>query len=627
MQIICIGNVSSRDLAFCTRCDAILCLSSVCPLFVSSVCSLSNLISLLLLSSSSSFFFFLLFQGYRKERFWWESVVAIRKAAVTLLAVFGTTLKIEMQTYIAILLLFSFLFIHLTFRPYGMDIEHHRMLHNMESMGLSVCFITMWSGLMFYSYSDSELIQPYVSNILIAVSIFLVIINVGYITWMGYAFGKEFVMELKNLMRESRISRTATVPKEQLELMKFMKQKREDERTASIAHDIMAAAESSAQTATLAKKKRMSQSKNRLRERIAAKQKLRKSRVMQRVKIFSELSDDALSKIIEMMSCESISKHTIIVKEGDPSLAFYVIMKGICAVQNQGYTIARLSTLDFFGETSLSIPAYKDAPTPIPRRGADVVSMNEPVQIMVLYTRDLLRLIDNNTIDRSTIRQVASKSDMKTKRKMQTILWKRATKKISENSTLKKVAAFSHLSDDSIATIVAAMEFKEYKKNDVLCRQGAVADRFFVIVEGTCIVTVRRPEHGQSRTSSTKTDDPEDDDRSASEEDLENQFRVGTLKDQQFFGEASILSASSFTQNGVVGDFQKTSVGNTGGIRAATVRVASDKVQVLCLGADDLQKLIQDNVIGQNSLATVAFINTERQLANRNRLESGEEAV
>jgi len=131
-----------------------------------------------------------LYQGFVKDRFWWESVVAIRKAAVSSLAAIGTVGRPDFQTTMAVLVVFVFLVIHLQGKPFGVGKKHQNKLHKMESVGLYISFFTMWCGLIFFNFSSEK-----TTGGLVVVSASLVIINVGYLVWMALHFVKEFLSE------------------------------------------------------------------------------------------------------------------------------------------------------------------------------------------------------------------------------------------------------------------------------------------------------------------------------------------------------------------------------------------------------------------------------------------------
>jgi uncharacterized protein YhbP (UPF0306 family) len=75
-------------------------------------------------------------------------------------------------------------------------------------------------------------------------------------------------------------------------------------------------------------------------------------------------------------------------------------------------------------------------------------------------------------------------------------------------------SVFRELPQQEVATVEAQLQTVQYEKGDVIVRQGAPADKFFIIVDGE--VEVIREDNGNERT-------------------------LATLKRGQFFGEMAIL--------------------------------------------------------------------------------------
>ena len=94
----------------------------------------------------------MLYVGLRKDRYYWEAVVCARKAIIYSLSVIGSAnAGLEVQTHLAMLVLLGALVAHLIGRPYMKGWE---LLDKFETTGLVVCFLMMWSGIVFYSDSD-----------------------------------------------------------------------------------------------------------------------------------------------------------------------------------------------------------------------------------------------------------------------------------------------------------------------------------------------------------------------------------------------------------------------------------------------------------------------------------------
>jgi hypothetical protein len=118
----------------------------------------------------------LLYLGYRKDREWWEIVIAIRKIAVVSIGTFGTLMGVvDLQAFIALLIVFVSIIVHLLGKPFDTDTatsipknkhlditsigigtntnvalltlkRSHTgpLLHRLEFVALAVCWFTFW---------------------------------------------------------------------------------------------------------------------------------------------------------------------------------------------------------------------------------------------------------------------------------------------------------------------------------------------------------------------------------------------------------------------------------------------------------------------------------------------------
>ena len=110
------------------------------------------------------------------------------------------------------------------------------------------------------------------------------------------------------------------------------------------------------------------------------------------------------------------------------------------------------------------------------------------------------------------------------------------------------------------------MSYKKRFKGDILCKQDDLSDNFYVIVSGEAVVTIHA--------------DDEDDSEKVADSDDENppvEIDVGHLSALQFFGESALLAVSD----------------DEIPHRTATVRVASEKLELLCLHRLNYLKLMQ----------------------------------
>ena len=123
--------------------------------------------------------------------------------------------------------------------------------------------------------------------------------------------------------------------------------------------------------------------------------------------------------------------------------------------------------------------------------------------------------------------------------------------KIRQTKTLTKVKLFEKLKQEQINEVLSRMTFEKRLQGDVICKQGDDAQRFYIIVTGRCDVIV-------------KTEDGSD-------------LRVNKLCPLEYFGESSLIGANMK--------------------RNATVIVASENLQVLCLEKSVFEELVESGVI------------------------------
>ena len=133
---------------------------------------------------------------------------------------------------------------------------------------------------------------------------------------------------------------------------------------------------------------------------------------------------------------------------------------------------------------------------------------------------------------------------------------------------------FSHLDSSAIDMLLKSTTYKRYQVGDVICREGDAADRLFIIVTGSCGVTVQT-KAGES-------------------------LRVATLRELEVFGENSLLVYDA--------DASEKST-----VRMATVTAEGDAenaygrntVQMLELERDVFHDLMDAGVIDGSVVASV----------------------
>eukprot|EP00946_MAST-07B_sp_MAST-7B-sp1_P005313 g5313.t1 len=133
------------------------------------------------------FRFGMLMEGYEDEYFYWESVIASRKALVMMISVFMATLPVDVQAYVGIAVVMFYMSLHIMWRPYN-----HKLLDQMEMYALVTSFVTLYAGILMYivtsNYSDagdpsSSMEQNTLTFFGVSVTTIIVTLNFVYIVY------------------------------------------------------------------------------------------------------------------------------------------------------------------------------------------------------------------------------------------------------------------------------------------------------------------------------------------------------------------------------------------------------------------------------------------------------------
>jgi CRP/FNR family transcriptional regulator, cyclic AMP receptor protein len=96
--------------------------------------------------------------------------------------------------------------------------------------------------------------------------------------------------------------------------------------------------------------------------------------MLQEVPLFSSLDKKALNSVSEVAGKKTFPPGSIIAKEGDKALSFFLILEGSVEVRRGKKVLAKLGRGQFFGEMAL----FDDQP-----RSADVVASEETACILL----------------------------------------------------------------------------------------------------------------------------------------------------------------------------------------------------------------------------------------------------
>ena len=159
------------------------------------------------------------------------------------------------------------------------------------------------------------------------------------------------------------------------------------------------------------------------------------------------------------------------------------------------------------------------------------------------------------------------------KQRRKTQLRVKARAKLKKQKVLTRIPAFATLTETEIDAMLEVMTREQHVKDEVLCKQGDVADTFYIVMSGECAAYGKKP--GESLTL------------------------LGSINQFQFFGEASLLSELGVKDK-----------------RKAMVKVESEVLTVMVLTKKNFYKLIEDGKLNKNILDGVKKVDLERQEQN-----------
>lgn len=176
--------------------------------------------------------------------------------------------------------------------------------------------------------------------------------------------------------------------------------------------------------------------------------------------LFAHLDDSERSDIFDAMFAKEADEGEVIIQQGDEGDNFYIIDQGNVDIYVNGNKVVNLSEGASFGELALIYG------TP---RAATVMAVTR----VKLWG-----------IDRDSYRRILMGSTIR--------------KRKTYEELLSKVSILSSLDPWERLTIADALESVSYSDGDVVVSQGQHGDDFFIIVEGSAVVTQYRQEGEES---------------------------------------------------------------------------------------------------------------------------------
>jgi CRP-like cAMP-binding protein len=162
------------------------------------------------------------------------------------------------------------------------------------------------------------------------------------------------------------------------------------------------------------------------------------------------------------------------------------------------------------------------------------------------------------------------------------------------------VPAFSHLSEDAIGKIVNAMVYESVPSGTVLCREGDIADRMFIVVSGTCSVTTAKANQ------------------------LKCQSPMGILNELDIVGESMMceneadrVRIATVMANATAEERASLGEGKVDTAKNAWIKTG---VQMLKLSRVDYEKLVHSGVFGSRVQASIRSVGESRRSQNHEKL-------
>ena len=144
----------------------------------------------------------LFFAGYKQERFYWETILSLRKIAIVALGVFGPGLGAVRQSQIALLVLLICILLEYGGDPFNILTPRHRILPRLELSALLVEFLTMWCGTMIFSSIETN-----DTTFVHILSLFVVLMISSMVVWLFSQLAKECLHEQRESSAAKKIMR------------------------------------------------------------------------------------------------------------------------------------------------------------------------------------------------------------------------------------------------------------------------------------------------------------------------------------------------------------------------------------------------------------------------------------
>ena len=170
--------------------------------------------------------------------------------------------------------------------------------------------------------------------------------------------------------------------------------------------------------------------------------------LLERVELFNALSEHQLVAISNAAKRETYEAQDVVFNQGDPGHCFYIIEQGHVSVRVDGREVVKLSRGDCFGERAL----INNEP-----RAATIVALTE-LSCLVLNRQTFVGMLGSIEEARCF-------------------------------AGLAECPILAPMSDVQLTDIASSMKMITYNRGDVVFRENAVGDAFYVIIDGEFSVT------------------------------------------------------------------------------------------------------------------------------------------
>ena len=220
--------------------------------------------------------------------------------------------------------------------------------------------------------------------------------------------------------------------------------------------------------------------------------------MLRSVPTFASLSDEILLEAVHLLEELMFERGDIIIREGHVGDAFYILSEGEVEITKRKETktqselpIAVLGPDSYFGEKSLLTEEYRSATVTVSSDRAKCLRMGKDIFERLIH-------------------QSSAYSEL-------------------HGLVIEKVPLFRDLSPADKEKLISMLQPQFHLQGEYICKQGTTGDRFYIITDGICSVTVFDPKKNI-------------------------ELAVSKLFPGDFFGERALLDENSIRTASVIAD-------------------------------------------------------------------------